>query len=289
MPEVENKSSTADDQAGADDNQEDKTTDPKTTEAPDESAKSADVDDQGGDDDDASGSDGDGAGDPAAKQKRDAEGYKIRHLINDNPVVKLVREKLQPVVDATQDESARKDLQRDLNDYVKDIAQVHDVLQRDNEQVAKEIPIFRVANPDGTPNPEFNKSLLDRALAQYARDMAIYDENGVRDANGNPIIVGYRMRLLDYMREKAEDYGFGSKKTRNQDKQMDKKSNDDKDKAAKKKADQAKMDAAADTPGGKSPAEGKGKTEADDPFMQGFNDPYGRHKPEGAHAFSGRK
>lgn len=282
--QVADTASNADDQAGQSDKSTETAVDKKTAEAPDDSAKSAaGDDDQGAEGDDADKQDGDDANkdDSEAEKERNREGYKIRQLVDSNPAVQLLREKLQPVVDNTTDAAERKDLQRDLNDYVKDVARTHDDLNRDNEQVAVEIPIFRARNADGTPNPAFRKPLLDRALAQYARDMAIYDQNGVTDANGNRIIVGYRMRLLDYMREKAEDYGFGSKKP-GQEKQLAKPT----DKKGTTAADKAKMDAAADTPGGQSPSGSKAKGDDDDPFVAGFNDPYGRHKPTGAHSFS---
>ena len=228
---------------------------------------------------DAGKSDDDGKGDDSAAQKeRNRSQYQIRQLVSNNPRMQAIRERLQPWIEDTEDASERKDRQRDVNDYIRDAARAQDDIQRDSEAVAKEISKF---NPQSN---DFDQTLYQRAMAQYARDMCIEDQNGAVDKNGNPIIVGYRMRLIDYMREKAEDYGLESKST-GSGKQPNSSSNTGKSKG-KSKTDKAKMDAAADTPGGASAASSKNKGDEDDPFMAGFNDPYGRHTPQNKHAWS---
>lgn len=207
--------------------------------------------------------------DSAPAKNANRQQYKVRRLVSDNPGMRALRERLQPFVDDADDPSISKDRQRDVDDYIRQAGQAQAEIQRDNESVQREIPIF---NPE---SPDFRQDLASRAYAQYARDMCIEDQNGAVDANGNPVIVGYRMSLLDYMREKAEDYGFGSMKPES-GKQPAKKS--------KSKA-KAKMDAAADTPSGASAAAGSNKDD-EDPFLAGFNDPYGRHAPTNAHTWS---
>lgn len=228
---------------------------------------------------DAGKSDDDGTGDDSAAQKeRNRSGYQIRQLVSSNPRMQAIRERLQPWIEDTDDPAEKRDRQRDVNDYIRDAARAQDDIQRDSEAVAKEIPQF---NPQAK---EFDQVLYQRAMNQYARDMCIEDQNGITDKNGNPIIVGYRMRLIDYMREKAEDYGLESKSTGS-----GKQTNSNTGKSSKgktSKTDKAKMDAAADTPGGASAASSKNKGDDDDPFMAGFNDPYGRHTPQNKHAWS---
>ena len=258
---------------------------PKESTKPQEDAKKADVPapSTSAADEDESQGEGEDAGKPdqeseakgsEAEKQRNRQEFRIRQLTDSNPNVQAIKDKLQPWVEAADDQRDQRDRQRDVNDYVRDVAQTQDNLQRDAETVFREIPSF---NPG---SPEFNEGLYKRAMAQFARDMAITDQNGVTDANGNPIIVGTRMRLLDYMREKAEDYGIGSIDSGKSGKASDTKKSDSKSKA--------KMDAAADTPGGAS-AEGRkpksDETEMDKAFLAGFEDPYGRHTPQNKHAW----
>lgn len=249
--------------------------DDQKSSAPGSSADSAAKDDDSdAKDADSSHPDGDeGPKDSEAKKQRNREGYQIRQLIDNNPVVSTIREKLQPWVESAEDERDRKDRSRDVNDYVRDIVKAQDDLQRDNLAVAREVALF---NPQ---SEDFNESLTKRAFAQYARDMIIYDQNGITDKQGNPLIVGYRMGLLDYMREKAEDYGYGGSKP----------SGTSQDKPGKsKKQSKAEMDAKADTPGGTSPRGNRSanKESFDDLFRKGMDDPYGRHTPKDSHAYS---
>lgn len=251
--------------------------------APDSSADSATDDDAQGDEDENQGApdEDEGEDDSDALKERNREGFKLRQLIDSSPVVKTIRDTLQPWVDAGADPREQKDRGRDVESYVKDVVRAQDDISRDNEQVAREIGLFNPGSPD------FDESKTQRAYAQYARDMAIEDQNGitVKDANGNdvPLIVGYRMRLLDYMREKAEDYGYRSNSSTSQAK-PGKKSGA---KAPAKDA-KAKMDAAADTPGGSSPGGSRGgKGDSfDELFLSGMDDPYGRHTPKDAHRYS---
>lgn len=261
---------------------EDSKTADSTTEAPeksteekvpktqaDEPADSSTAADDDGDND--SEEDGEGesengeAEDSEAQKQKNREGFQIRQLIDNNPNVQSIRDKLQSWVDDSADDREQKDRQRDVNDYVKDVVRAQDDIQRDNELVTREIPLFNKGSKD------FNEQLTQRALSQYARDMVMYDQNGITDKNGNPIVVGYRMRLLDYMHEKAEDYGYASR---------GKSVNQEKPKAPRKA--KAEMDARADTPSGSSAEQSKpkGRAALDEAFLAGFDDPYGRHKPD---------
>lgn len=218
------------------------------------------------------GSGSDSEGDEDAPNKKDSQaGWRLRQLTENNPALTRIRERLQPWIEDSDDPREQKDRARDVNEYIRDAQSAQDQLVRDNEQVMRDIPVF---NPDA---PEFRADLLQRARAQYARDMTITDQNGVTDENGNPMIVGTRMRLLDYMREKAEDYGFGVVKP----------GSGKQPKTTKSKA-KAKMDAAADSPGGASPSGAEAKGGEEDPFLKGFDNPYARHTPTGAHDYPDR-
>ena len=249
--------------------------------APADDAPAAGDDDSEDDADDDSSDDGEDEGDDSDAKQRNKSGYLIRQLSGNNPNIQALRSTLQPWVDDAADAATRKDRQRDINDYLRDAATAQDSILRDNEIVAREIPEF-----NATDKEHFNQGATERAYAQYARDHLIYDQNGAKDAQGNPVIIGTRMRLIDFMREKAEDFGFGSTNSKSQGKPQKAA-----DKADKSKKAKARMDAAADTPGGASNSGGKGNDE-EDPFLKGFDNPYdsthanGGSKPNNAHQWS---
>lgn len=239
-----------------------------------DSAAEGDDSSNAGDED--NGSDESEGEDKTPTKKDNQSGYLLRQLSTGNPNMQRLKATLQPWADAGENPLEIKDRQRDINDYIRDASITHENLQRDAEQVQKEIPMF---NPADEAN--FDQVKYRRALGQFSRDMAIADENGATDVNGNPIIVATRMRLIDYMREKAEDYALGSNaSTSSPGKAVKSPSKSDKSKIAK-----AKMDNAADTAGGSSNAGSKSK-DSEDPFLAGFDDPYGRHAVKNAHAFS---
>lgn len=255
--------------------------------APAEDAPAAGDESSEGEEEDESSDDSDDEGDDSAAKERNRSGYLIRQLSGQNPNIRALREQLQPWADdESVDASTRKDRQRDVNDYVKDAASAQDQIARDQEQVTGEIPQF------DPRSPQFDRVKTERAWAQFARDHAIFDQNGAKDLNGNPIIVGTRMRLIDFMREKAEDYGFGeSTSTSSRGKQPEKKPAKNSTAGKSKNKANAEMDAAADTVGGASNSGGKGNEE-EDPFLKGFDNPYesthanGGQKPNNAHAWS---
>lgn len=274
MAEDDQKTSTADtgteDQdkstaTGVEDQQPEPSED-KATSAGEEDDKGTEDEDQGADEDEGEGS--------APSKNENKLAYQIRQLSSNNPLMSRLQERVQPWVDNAEDAAEKRDRQRDVNEYIREAARAQDDIKRDNEVVVREIGLF---NPN---SPDYNQALTQRAYAQYARDMAVEDQNGAVDGNGNPIIVGYRMRLVDFMREKAEDFGFQSKKPVSE-KQPGKPQ-------SKSKNAKAQMDAAADSRGGSSNSTGK-DTEKKDPFLEGFDNPYGRHAPAGAHDFSRRQ
>lgn len=271
MADEDQKTSTAGD--GTEDQDKSTTTaveDQKPEPSEDKATSAGEEDDKGTEDEDQ-GADEDEGEDSAPSKKENKLAYQIRQLSSNNPLMSRLQERVQPWVEDATDAAEKRERQRDVNEYIREASRAQDDIKRDNEQVIREIGLF---NPNSA---DYNQGLHQRALAQYARDMAVEDQNGAVDGNGNPIIVGYRMRLIDFMREKAEDYGFQSKKPVTE-KQPGKPSS---------KNAKARMDAAADSRGGSSNSTGK-DTEKKDPFLEGFDNPYGRHNPTGAHDFSKR-
>lgn len=248
--------------------------------------KADDQTDTGEGSDDATGDEG--AGDSASKAKEDKsqsdkakqnrEAGKLR-LAQKNEKISELRGRLQTeYVDAAEDENDRKIRAIESDRYVERIERVNRDLQRDNEQAAREIPLFNAADTE-----HFDKDLLDRSLKRYARDCLTQDENGQ--------ITGYSIPLLDYLREEADGYGAGSKtQTPQQDASAKAKAAADAKKAAADKA-KAEMDAASDATGGSSAAAAEAKrtqagTSFDEAFLAGMDDPNARHKPADAHRFA---
>lgn len=232
----------------------------KPADAPDDSAKSAAGDEGGAKEDKGDGQSEDEADDSEAKKQRNREEYKLRVAQRESKEVTQMRQNLDAWVNEAEDDTERRTRAVEAKQYLSEVKGAQDEIARDNEQVAREIPIFNAASP------EFRQDLLDRSLKRYARDCLEVDANGV--------VVGAKMRLLDYMREEAEAYGVARSNTPSKQ-----------EKQPSKKQSKAKMDAAADEPGGTSPSTGK-KSAEDDPFLAGFNDPYGRHTPSNTHKWA---
>jgi hypothetical protein len=250
----------------ATDNQDtstDKAPKDKAEEPGKDSTPAAKDNDADGGADDAGDQGNDKADDSEAQKQRNREEYKLRVSQRETKELAQMRQNLDAWVDEAADDTERRTRRVEAKQYLSDVQHTQEDIARDNQEVAREIPLFNAASP------EFRQDLLDRSLRRYARDCLDLDTNGV--------VVGYKMRLLDYMREEAEAYGVARSNTPEQKKQPSKKEN------------RAKMDAAADTPGGTSPNGSKTKDEADDPFLKGFNDPYGRHSPENAHKWAGSR
>lgn len=271
--------------AGAADTTKDTTGKAKPVDDAASSAATGDADDQSGtgEGSDDHTEDGD-AGDSASKDdadksrsdkaKQNQEAGKLRLAKKSSESTSDLRQRLQTeYVDEAENENQREIRQLKTDRYIENIERVGRDLQRDNEQAAREIPLF---NPG---SPEFNKELLDRSLKRYARDCLTQDENGQ--------VSAYSISLLDYLREEAGMYGAaGGNTSKSQKSQQE-------DAAAKKAKDdkaKAEMDAAADAAGGASAQAAEAKKtdtdEFDDAFLAGMDDPYARHKPRDAHTFS---
>lgn len=223
-------------------------TNPETTpEAPAATPGEQPKAEDGKEGDEQPGAGADGAGEAAdgsaAEKEQNRLGYQMRQIRGNDTFVAKLRTNLNDNyvnAEGLTDEQARiRKLEADQ--YIKDVEGARTQLIVDNDKVAQEISLF---NPN---SKDFSKELLDRSLQRYSRDQL------ERDAEGE--IIGYKIPLLDYMREEADAYTAGS--------------------ASGKKADDtaaATMDAASDNPGGTSPATTTPKkTPFDEAFEAGFN------------------
>lgn len=203
--------------------------------------------------------------DSTAQKDQNRLGFQLRQIRAGDPFVARARKALtDDYVNAeglTDDQREIRQMKSDR--YIEKLETSRATLVSDNQQIAEEYPFFRPLNPDGSKNPEFNEPLYKRAIERFGRDsleMSEPDENGVQQ------IVGYKVRLLDYMREEADLYQAASKagtETKPPVKPETKPAPKDKGK------DDAAMDAASEEPGGASTA----KTEADeenDPMVKAF-------------------
>lgn len=244
-----------------------------TDKADDQSGKE-DGSDGGTGSEDAGGSASDSKDDKSQSTKEQNRKAMELRLAQKNEKSQELRQKLQTdYIDEAENDNDRRIREIETDRYIEKVERVNRDLARDNEQAAREIPLFN------SGSSEFNKDLLDRSLKRYSRDCLTQDENGA--------IVAYSIPLLDYLREEAAMYGAAGSNASG-----DKPTQQEADAAKKAKAeqDQAKMDAAADATGGASAqaAEAKktGNESFDDAFLAGMTDPYAPHKPRDAHTFS---
>lgn len=184
------------------------------------------------------------AGDGSTAEKdQNRLGYQIRQIRGNDEYVAKLRSNLQDnyVNEAgLTDEQARiRKLESDA--YIKDVEQARATLVTDNDRVAQEISLFNPRSKD------FNKDLLDRSLRRFARDQLNRDENGE--------IIGFKIPLLDYMREEADGYlARGPIEAKSQETAA------------------ATMDAASETAGGSSPTQATSKKDPlDAAFEAGFD------------------
>lgn len=215
-------------------------------------ADDAEVSDQGDDD---SGVDTEAADDSTAQQEQNRLGYQLRQIRSNDVFVNRQRQNLQNWVNdpsITNDEARLRSIEAE--NYIEKVERARAQLITDEEQARKELSVF---NPQ---SPDYREAIYDRAIQRYARDQVITEE----DANGVQQIVGYKIPLLDYLREEADSYLAGVDSSR-------KTSTDSKESDSKKA--QARMDAASEvTTGGASPEAIKpAKSAFDEAFEAGFN------------------
>lgn len=224
-----------DDSAAADDT----TSDSKDKDAGDGSA-----------DDDASKADDDAT----AKEQRRV-GYQLRQIRQNDPYVSKQRKALQEeyVNEANITDDQREIRQIKADNYLKTLETSRAQLVADQQTVASEIPMFDPNSDD------FRKDLYDRSLRRYGRDSLEQDDEGN--------ITGYKIPLLEYLREEADSYRALSIDS-------DKSKPDPKSSQSKTKTDDdAKMDAASEDAGGSSPTttEASEKDPTVEAFLQGFD------------------
>ena len=196
-----------------------------------------------------------------AKQEQNRLGYQLRQIRVNDPFVAQARRTL--TADYVNEEGITDD-QREIrqmkaDSYIEKLETSRATLVSDNQTVAEEIPIFNPASP------EFKKDLYDRALLRFGRDSLEMSEP---DAQGKQEIVGFKVRLLDYMREEADLYHAGSNGSKETKPKSDAKKEDKSEDKSKK---DAKMDAASEDPGGVSDTKAQ-DTKDNDPIVNAFLD-----------------
>lgn len=182
-------------------------------------------------------------GEPAAEKQEAQVRYQLRQIRNNDQYVGKLRSNLEEnyvnEVGITPEEARVRKVEAEQ--YVDRVTRSRAELVADNDRVAQDISLFNPSSKD------FNKPLLDRSLARYARDQL------ERDSDGE--IIGYKLSLYDYMREEADAYYAGSSSAKDKQSQAT-----------------AKMDASAESPGKASPSQTEAKkTPFDDAFEAGFN------------------
>ena len=206
--------------------------------------------------------------DSTAEQNQNRLGYQLRQIRAGDPFVARARKAL---TDDYVNEAGITDDQREIRQmkadrYLETLETKRAQLVADNQQVAEEYSFFRPLNPDGTKNPEFNEALYKRAVDRFGRDSLEMSEP---DENGKQEIVGYKVRLLDYMREEADLWlaGRGETKGKTDPKKPDEKVETPKKDDAKT---QAEMDAASEEVGGASTTKSEAQAEEKDPMVKAF-------------------
>lgn len=192
-----------------------------------------------------------------AKKEQNRLGYQLRQIRAGDPFVSRARKALQDeyvnVEGITDDQREIRQIKSD--NYLEKLERDRAQLVADGDAIAAE---YDYLNPQDEAH--FDKPLYDYLMAKFGRDSLIMSDP---DENGKTEIVGYRTRLLDYIREEADLIARGSK------------GNSGKTESAKtavkldKGKTEAQMDAASDEPGGTSTAKADNAKD-NDPLVAAF-------------------